>query len=238
MATAAPPFYFQTDHLRPNEDPRYDPYGNWRPPINNTTFGGGTSYCYFKCDGRSILQIPALPPGCVHFKTFSMYYDDSKFYVVNYDASSYPVGGVGRRDLDLIPWKVMHFEHRTNCSSYATIAATDRRLQVERENQRWPRILIPDSHRAHPGARTPYDQYGAMNGELPIVIALNAYSVEPDHVLWLWSRFNYNWHLHDHQTHGRRDHRGMVIRTWYHPGETSQQDLIRYENGQRGSIYP
>jgi hypothetical protein len=64
----------------------------------------------------------------------------------------------------------------------------------------WPNMLLPNIYH---GSQTPYQQYGALKGELAIFLGLLALSMSKDYVLqYLPSTFtNQQWNVH-HVPHG------------------------------------
>jgi hypothetical protein len=71
-------------------------------------------------------------------------------------------------------------------------------LRVQRRDQAWPRLLLPDIY--HTPTLTPHQQYGGLTGELPIFLALIAFSTSRD---WLPNVLptvfqNGAWVLHQH----------------------------------------
>jgi hypothetical protein len=65
-------------------------------------------------------------------------------------------------------------------SSYITNAGEHNRLRTQRSNQTWPKMLLPKHYHAPEPSRTSdeYHQYGGLTGELPLFLALIAFSVD------------------------------------------------------------
>jgi hypothetical protein len=65
----------------------------------------------------------------------------------------------------------------TNYSSALTNAGSERTLRIQNSNSHWPRMLLPDiyhgPHYISPG-------YGGLTGDLPIFLALIAFSMRPE----------------------------------------------------------
>lgn len=136
---------------------------------------GGASGTYFVCDGQRIYALPdsSLPAGCVEFKEYSVYYNQG-FWILHGNATRPPLHEA---------WKKLYFDHEQDYSSYLTPAGQHSALACQRADQRWPRMLLPDIYH---GPLTPYQQYGGLVGELPIFLALMAFSIGRDHVNWMF----------------------------------------------------
>jgi hypothetical protein len=76
-------------------------------------------------------------------------------------------------------WHPLRFEHSTDdYSSFLNNAAGDLTLAVRRRDQLWPRMLLPDIY--HGDRITRNQSYGGLIGELPILLALIAFSTSRD----------------------------------------------------------
>jgi hypothetical protein len=78
-------------------------------------------------------------------------------------------------------WHPLRFDHNPHdYSSFLTNAGQQTMLRVQRNDQAWPRLLLPDIY--HTPTLTQHRQYGGLTGELPIFLALIAFSTSRD---WL-----------------------------------------------------
>jgi len=212
-------YYFHIDYIRehPSHKPFVDSVGTWYPPKSlgaNQMIGGGVSGLYWYCDGYSISQVAynALPDNCPHFKTFSVYYYNGTFWASRCDATAVQVGDedsdTGYQDLEDAPegegegWHRLSFEHdEQTYSSHVTNSGQHSRLRTQRPDQTWPKMLLPEHYHAPLSSRTSeeYHQYGGLTGELPLFLALIAFSVDAGYVSWaLETCFqNGSWRTHN-----------------------------------------
>lgn len=206
--------------------------------------GGNDSGKYWHCRGEDIIQAEgnALPKECYPFKTFSVYYDDGTFWITRGDASTQLIGagdsnkesGTGHGE----DWRRLTFEHDgPTYASHLTNAGTNPRLRTQRPDQDWPRMLLPEQYHALPSFHTAYRQYGGLAGELPLFLALMAFSADVSYVGWVFHACFINgiWGTH-HETHGRIDKRGMVVRVYCAP-DRGEDELRAFENGQYGKYF-
>ena len=206
-SNGCPPYFFRIDYMRehPNHAPFVDAMGTWYPPKSrgtNQLIGGGVSGLYWYCDGFSISQVDCLPGNCPHFKTFSVYHHKSIFWASKCDATMVQVGdgddSTGYQDLEDAPegedegWHFLSFDYEDEdnggqtYSSYITNAGEHDRLRTQRPDQIWPGMLLPEHYHAPESSRTSaeYHQYGGLAGELPLFLALIAFSVDANNVYW------------------------------------------------------
>jgi hypothetical protein len=209
-------YYFRIDYMRehPSHVPFVDAVGAWYPPKSlggNAMIGGGVSGLYWYCDRQSISLVPYLPDNCWHFKTFSVYYYNGIFWASRCDATVVQVGDgdgdIGYQDPEDSPegegegWHRLSFYHDGQTySSHVTNAGQHSRLKTQRPDQTWPKMLLPEHYHAPESSRTSaeYHQYGGLTGELPLFLALIAFSVDANHVHWaLQACFqNESWRTH------------------------------------------
>jgi hypothetical protein len=193
----------------PEHTPRVDPSGRWLPPRSlggNKLIGGNASGKYWHCTGNSIIPAEGnkLPLGCYHFKTFSVYYDHGTFWSTRGDASTNLIGagdsnkesGTGHCE----DWRCLTFDYDApTYASHLTNAGEYYRLRTQRLDQDWPRMLLPEHYHALSSSHTEYQQYGGLTGELPLFLALIAFSVDATYVHWaLQACFqDESWTTHD-----------------------------------------
>jgi hypothetical protein len=173
--------------------------GQWEPPTaanSNIRIGGGISGTYWLCNGQNIQPLgDRLPSGALPYKTFSMYYCAGfGFWVLRGDATTPTEES----------WRPLEFDHDTSdYSSYLTNAGTEQTLRCQRPSQRWPRMLLPDIYQVPP---TPtHEAYGHLKGELPILLALIAFSMSKENLQQCIRRMFMGqvWQVHGFP-HGRR----------------------------------
>ena len=196
-------YYFRIDCMQecPGHAPFVNVVGEWYPPKtlgNNEMIEGGVSGLYWYCDRQSISQVPYLPDNCPHFKTFSVYYHNGIFWASRCDATAVQVGDgdgdTGDQDPEDAPegegegWHHLSFDYEDEddgwptYSSYVTNAGQHSRLRTQRPDQTWPKMLLPEHYHAPESSRTVYPQYGGLTGELPLFLALIAFSVDTNYV--------------------------------------------------------
>ncbi|KAF2746050.1 hypothetical protein M011DRAFT_459574 [Sporormia fimetaria CBS 119925] len=233
----SPPFVFKIDEIRENPDirPREDSRGRWIPstdPGSNQRISGGVSNRYYHCDRQRICQISPRPKGSRTFKTFSVYYSAGQgFWVLRGDATKPEDDG----------WHPLRFNHSTtDYASFLTNAGQHDTLCVQRRDQQWPRMLLPDVY--HTNMVTESQQYGGLVGELPILLALVAFSTSRD---WLENVLplvfkDGGWQIHSYKV-PRMDKRGVVVTVYTCPstlaGGSTKTDLEQYEHGCFGKYY-
>lgn len=180
------------------------------------------------CDGENLKPQRELPLGYSAHHTFSMYYCNGYgFWLLNGDATDDPRSET---------WRPLNFEHdNRNYSSYLTNAGQQSTLRCQRNDQRWPRMLLPDIYQVH-SADIPL-HYGGLKGDLGILLALIAFSMGRDDLKRYLGRMFINgvWQVHG-VPHGRMDKRGVVVYVYAAPGVTTE-DLKIYENGDLGFYY-
>lgn len=131
--------------------------------------GGGATGIWWLCNGSQIRAVDpnSLPRKLTHYKTFSMFYCDGKaFSVLRGDAT--------RTEQDE-GWLPLCFEHdQDDYSSYLTNAKYEPALYCRRPDQKWVSMLLPDVYHGTTQVTAPY---GGLKGELPIFLALIAFSI-------------------------------------------------------------
>jgi hypothetical protein len=219
-------YYFRIDYMRehPGRVSFVDAVGARYPPKTlggNQLIGGGVSGLYWYCDGQSISQVPYLPDNCSHFKTFSVYYYNGTFWASRCDATAVQVGDGDGDTGDQVPegalegegegWHHLSFNYvddddgQQTYSSYVTNAGEHSRLRTQRPDQTWPKMLLPEHYHAPESSRTVYPQYGGLTGELPLFLALIAFSIDANVLHWVLQICfqDGSWRTHDFD-HGRK----------------------------------
>ena len=206
----------------PEHTPCVDSSGTWFPPRSvggNKLIGGNHSGKYWHCTGDFIIPVEGteLPQGCYPFKTFSVYYDYGTFWVTRGDASTQLIGagdnnkesGTGHGE----DWHRLTFEYDApTYASHLTNAGENFRLRTQRPDQDWPRMLLPEHYHAPLSSHTECQRYGGLAGELPLFLALIAFSVDVSYVGWVFPFCFANgvWGTH-YRTHGRKQSASFVL---------------------------
>ncbi|PVI04364.1 hypothetical protein DM02DRAFT_651753 [Periconia macrospinosa] len=240
----SPPFLFRIDEVSENEAAPFnvDNRGHWIPSTNahdNICPGGGASGIWWYCNGQRIQALPNVsqpPAGSQHFKTFSMFYSTGYgFWVLKGDATN-------PRSLAAEAWHPLRFDYEdTDVDTYVTNAGTKFCLNWTRPDQRWPRLLFPDIYHNF-SMRTPNTQYGGLRGELPVFLALIAFSMAPGLLAPMLPQMftNGSWRVHGYAP-GRIDRRGVVVYVYTAPSSwapnSTLNELLRYEHGEYNPYY-
>ncbi|PSN74462.1 hypothetical protein BS50DRAFT_16725 [Corynespora cassiicola Philippines] len=232
----SPQFYFRIDEISENPNaPHYVDYsGNWVPSTDqnaNIRIGGGATDIWWHCNTTGLGRAPQnqLPAGSSPYKIFSAYYTAGQgFQFLRGDATNPPPDEA---------WHPLSFDHDTDdFSAYLTNAGQHRTLRCQRSDQSWPRMLLPDIY--HTTSRTTCGTYGGLKGDLPIFLALVAFSLQPNHLASVLPRLFVNsaWRTHNYP-HGRVADRGVVVYVYTCPQE-ARHDLETLEDGGWGKYYP
>lgn len=234
-----PPFFFRIDEIRedPSVRPYYDNLGNWIPSIeanvNRRVLGGVSERLWF-CNRQQIFEIyDPLPPESLQFKQFSVYFGGGYgFWVLRGDATN---------PADDEAWHPLRFDHsELDYSSFLTNAGQQPQLKIQRPDQIWPKMLLPDIY--HAPMQTTSLAHGGLTGELPILLGLLAISMPSN---WLPSELpklftGGVWTVHAY-TIPRTNQRGVVVTVYTCPpswaGGSTTADLDRYERGDMGKYY-
>jgi len=191
-------------------------------------------------------------------KSISIYYDGDFFWAIDYDASLQPVDNgckpnqarsdhrsssdsEGGLRMDWSPVRFNPVElpsgHIEGMSS-VHIVGSDERLYGTREDQIWPRFLLPN--RMRPGHRHRNrtdvgEPFGSLTGDVCLLLALLAFASPVEHVHHTFTTCirGDGWQAPTLHTPGigRTDKRGMVITLyvpWPNEGE-DEVDLNQYE---------
>ncbi|KAK5153256.1 hypothetical protein LTR04_006261 [Oleoguttula sp. CCFEE 6159] len=190
-----------------------------------------------------------------------MYHYSGIFWAVNYDATQHQVGDglhnpqeesesdssdsdsqAEEDDTTLADWRRLRFDY-LNGVSIAGVTGVHDRLCVQRNDQAWVRMLLPEGYHAERReSRTSELQRGGLNGDLPIIISLLAYSMPetsvPNRLPGMF--VNGRWVFQDGRSvdeHGRTDGRGVIVRVWPNPPRSRDEDLSDYERGGCGNMF-
>ncbi|KAF2871177.1 hypothetical protein BDV95DRAFT_607448 [Massariosphaeria phaeospora] len=234
----SPCFLFKIDEIGEDRNAAtlVDRLGNWIPSTDagvNRRIHGGVSGTVWFCDKQQIYPVSQLPAGSVLFKQYSMYFGAGfGFWVLRGDATN-------PQDYD--SWQPLRFDHsNTDYSSYLTNAGQHPTLRVQRSDQQWPRMLLPDIYHAQIWTNT--QAYGGLTGDLPILLALIAHSVPRDRLpSVLPTLFNEGaWGVHQLRW-PRTNQRGVVVTVYTCPstwaGGSTTHELEQYEHGALGKYY-
>jgi len=244
----SPPFLFRIDEI--DEDPNGASTINnnpllsaapWIPSIGAIrSRGGDVSGKWWFCNGQGIqgIQNHQLPAGMTQYKSFSMFWCDGFGYLLYRGDATRP-----NAESVLKPLRFGH-DRDDNYSSYLSEAEDESALLCRRRDQAWVSMLLPDIY--HGQTETPYEQYGALKGDLGIFLGLIAFAIRKDLLpSYLPSMFTHGEWKTWSMPNGRAHQRGVVVyiytcpRGW--PTANSQgstaTDLIAYEQGRLGKYY-
>ncbi|KAJ4377567.1 hypothetical protein N0V83_000392 [Neocucurbitaria cava] len=176
----SPPYIFQIDEIaeHPEAFSDTDGHGNWKPSTdrnsNYTLGGGGVTGKQWFCNTQRIFEIPQRPANAQPYKTFSVYYVGGVgFYVLKGDARSPP-------DDDVFHKLQFNYYNNHDFSSYLTDAGQYHTLRLQPQDQRWAHMLLPNIY--HSDQTAPSQQYGGIIGELPIFLALMAFTTSRNYL--------------------------------------------------------
>ncbi|OAG04774.1 uncharacterized protein CC84DRAFT_1218200 [Paraphaeosphaeria sporulosa] len=239
----SPNFIFRIDEIRESLQTAasYDRYGIWNPSTdsggNERMNGHGATGMWWYCNGQNIqrLNVNAPPHGSSHFQTFSVFYCDGfGFWVLRGDATSPPAAEA---------WHPLSFDwDEHDYSAYLTNAGYQRTLRVQRNDQMWPRMLLPTTNQVPPV--TTSQRYGGLKGDLAIFLALIALSMDRPYVPHVLPQMfaREAWTIHQHP-HGRLNQRGVVVyvytvpASWDPTGKSTAKELKNYQDGVHGKYY-
>jgi hypothetical protein len=176
-----PAFIFKIDEITENPDAFYneDFLRSWRPSVDrganvDFTAGVGVSGKHWLCDGDEIFEISSRPNDAQLYKTYSVYY----------------IGGVGfsilrgdaRRPPDDDGWHPLQFMYYNNedYSSYLTNAGQAQTLRLQPQDHSWANLVLPTINHTHTQSNNV--QYGGLTGELPIFLALLAFTTSREYL--------------------------------------------------------
>ncbi|KAF2191808.1 hypothetical protein K469DRAFT_804780 [Zopfia rhizophila CBS 207.26] len=233
----SPPYIFRIDEIQETREAAHYATAryHWIPSTDrgaHVRIGGGASGTIWYCNRQQIYSLPQFPPGCALYKVFSVYYSEGHgFWVLRGDATNPPASET---------WHPLSFDHEGHeYSSFLTNAGQQPTLYCQRADQHWPRMLLPDIYHSRvPTTGT----YGGLIGELPIFLALVAFSVARQLVPQILQQLFIGgaWITHNYP-HGRLNQRGVVVYVYTCPsnydGGSSEHDLDAFEKGNLGKYY-
>jgi hypothetical protein len=176
-----PSYIFQIDEIFEDlggAPALYDNFGAWQPTSgphasHNFIPKVGASGRTWLCDGSQIYEV-ALPRNAQLYKTFSVYYaSGAGFWVLNGDARNPP-------DADIFHRLQFNYHTQTPESSFLTNAGQNNILCVQPQDNRAARMLLPDIYHTNATASSP--QHGGIVGELPIFLALMAFTTSREYL--------------------------------------------------------
>lgn len=154
------------------------PGGIWQPPIvrnGNLLLRTGTTGHMFLFDGNGVRQAGPVD-ACrqayplQEYRTTSIYYDHSRFWVLPGDATSLAA--------PTEEWGSIGFDWNRNLGrwcSYIERNGEKTELQLQRNDQEWVKKLLPRDYRAATVLNDP--RYGGLIGDLTLILGLVAFSV-------------------------------------------------------------
>jgi hypothetical protein len=137
------------------------------------TPGVGVSGKQYLCDGQRIYEVSQRSAAAQLYKTYSAYYVGGVgFYVLNGDARN-PPNDDG--------WHTLKFACYDNTNtSYLTDAGQVQTLYRQPHDRRWADLLLPTTN--HTDQRASFQGDGGLVGELPIFLALIAFSTSREYL--------------------------------------------------------
>lgn len=103
-------------------------------------------------------------------------------------------------DMESESWRPLRFDYdEVDYSSFVTSAGKHPQLRVQRPDQTWPAMLLPDIYHAYDRVKDP--RYGGLIGEMGIFLALIALSMPQEHLVHvLPSMYSAgSWRNHEHR---------------------------------------
>lgn len=243
----SPPFIFRIDEIQEDPDAaeHLDNRGHWNPSTEENAHKflqspNAVTGSWWLCDKQQIYELgqAQLPASSQHYKTMTMYYCAGLgFWILDTDA-------LHIKNDSWHVWHPLRFTHtEDDFSSYATAAGDMPYLRMQRSDQVWPRLLLPDIYHAHHIiADERYMGYGGLKGDLPVLLGLIAFSTTRDRLRQVLPTtfMGGAWQTHD-QAFTRIHRRGVVVRVYTCPstwaGGSSADDITDYERGTYGTYY-
>ena len=145
-------------------------------PNANRRVSGGVSGKLWFCDTQQIYEVTnTISAQTTPYKQFSVFFGGGYgFWVLRGDATNPP---------DDEDWFPLRFDHSDqDFSSYLTNAGQNPTLCVQRHDQVWPKMLLPDIYHAQSPPIAQTSGYGGLTGELPIFLALLAISMPREYL--------------------------------------------------------
>ncbi|KAG9193191.1 hypothetical protein G6011_03226 [Alternaria panax] len=242
---SVPPFIFQIDEIFENlgDAPDHlDCHGIWKPTTapyasHDYTPRVGASGKTWLCDGLQIRET-SFPWTAQLYKTFSVYYaSGAGFWVLEGDARNPPNDDVFHKlqfNYHLYPPE----------SSYLTCSGQHNMLRVQPQRG-WANMLLPDIY--HTNAAPSSAQYGGLVGELPIFLALMAFTTSREYLPFVLPHLFTagNWVTSHTWQFTRNERRGVVVKVYNCPADilpqkprgSTSNDIYRYEIGETAKYF-
>lgn len=210
----------------PDLGARVNAHGRWLPPQRLGLNRAGQPVTFYHDGQKSSIVDAGVPRAAQEYKTCSVYHEGAVFWIVSYDATARQVGEgrdttAARGDLaesdntdddDLATtdgedeenhdWSPLRFSKDTHGVYYAAQGREHRLMACSRQaTQAWASRLLTDVY-----FEEPVDEFGGMNGDLPLLIAMVAFTMPPQHVgRYLPWCIHQPWRLSAMETHPMRD---------------------------------
>ena len=197
-----------------------------RPRGSNVLYPANTHGRYYEYRNRRVhLGDRPRSQEAAHYKTFSFYHNRGVFWIYPSDARQKVGDGTGNlrihgddtendsngsssedngtdQNMNQADWTSLSFQWPMSLDntglSYATVRARRATIYTQRPNQHWVQQLLPSAYHAPPERYNTVPGQGGLVGELPIMIALIAFSVRPDQVHHtLLEHMQRTYHVHD-----------------------------------------
>ncbi|KAF1937759.1 hypothetical protein EJ02DRAFT_47627 [Clathrospora elynae] len=244
-----PSFIFQIDEIGENVNAlaHHDEYGNWKPSTDaganqNLYPRVGTSGRHWFCNGQRIREISQRPAGAQLYKSYSAYYVGGVgFWFLQGDARTFQPSNVFHK---------LQFGYYNNLdfSSYLTNAGQYSTLRCQPHDRRWAHMLLPTIY--HSDTPTTNPDYGGVVGELPIFLALMAFSTSREELPSILPHMftGGSWAPTHQWQRDRIDRRGIVVTVYTCPADyppnapqgytgSTDMDLYNMEMGILGKYF-
>jgi hypothetical protein len=154
-------------------------HGVWKPSTDiganiDYTPGVGVSGRQWFFDSQQIYEVTQRPTGAQLYKRFSVYYiGGAGFSILRGDARHPPNGET---------WHPLQFTYNDDgtYSSFLTNVGHEHTLRLQPQDPQWAHLMLPTHNHTHDIA--PHRGLGGLIGELPIFLALLAFTTSREYL--------------------------------------------------------
>jgi hypothetical protein len=138
------------------------------------TAGVGVSGKQWFCDSERIFEVTSRPHEAQLYKTYSVYYIGGVGFSI--------LSGDARKAPDDDDWHPLQFAYynEEDYSSYLTNAGQAQTLRLQPQDRNWANLLLPTTNHTH--TPSTHVNYGGVVGELPIFLALLAFTTSREYL--------------------------------------------------------